>query len=263
MPELLKELDALARSLLSRMRIDLLVDDDEFDLGGQVDAKERETSPSAKPKPAPTKKWLAHPKTLRLTTRPRMPLQPDGTRIRSFKRISHSAPLPNFVFSLSDSVAHLAAKLVRENIVQMFRKLHPEKSGWNLSLVNLAVTNMAETAGNSKTANGRDIGGMFRRQDEVLKDFRVTDTDGREGSSNLDADKRDVQEVEAEHEESSSLDAGKRDVQEADVEDEESDWDDGEDTEDMNVLCGECGARLPPFAMTAHQRFHTQADMPS
>lgn len=243
MPELLKELDALARSLLSRMRIDLLADNDEFDLGEQVDAKERETSSSAKPKQAPIKKWLAHPKTLRLTTRPRMPLQADGTRVRSFKRISHSAPLPNFVFSLSDSVDHLAAKLVRENIVQMFRKLHPEKSGWNLSLVNLAVTNMAETAGNSKTANGRDIGGMFRRQDEVLKDFRVTETD--------------------ENEESSILDAGKRDAQEADVEDEESGWDDGEETEGMEVLCGECGARLPPFAMSAHKRFHTQADMPS
>ena len=243
MPELLKELDALAHSLLSRMRIDLLADDDEFDLGEQVDAKERETSPSAKPKPAPTKKWLAHPKTLRLTTRPRMPLQPDGTRIRSFKRISHSAPLPNFVFSLSDSVDHLAAKLVRENIVQMFRKLHPEKSGWNLSLVNLAVTNMAETAGNSKTANGRDIGGMFRRQDEVLKDFRVIDTD--------------------EHEESSNSDAGRRDVQEADVEDDEGGWDDEEETEGMEVFCGECGARLPPFAMSAHKRFHEQADMPS
>jgi DNA polymerase iota len=29
----------------------------------------------------------------------------------------------------------------------MFRKLHPEKTGWNLSLLNVAVTNMVESAG--------------------------------------------------------------------------------------------------------------------
>lgn len=239
MPELLKQLDGLARSLLSRMRIDLLADDDDVDVSEREDVKEWETNPPAKPKAASTKKWLAHPKTLRLTTRPRMPLQPDGTRIRSFKRISHSAPLPTFVFNLSDSIDHLATKLVRENIVQMFRKLHPEKSGWNLSLVNLAVTNMAETAGNSKTANGRDIRGMFRRQDEILKDFRVTDT--------------------VEHEESSNGDAGKRG---AEAEDEYSGWDD-EEMEGMKVCCGECGTRLPSFAMSAHERFHSQAAMQS
>lgn len=222
MPELLQELGALTRSLLGRMRIDLLGDDDDCESG------EGETA-------GPTKKWLAHPKTLRLTTRPRMPLQPDGTRVRSFKRISHSSPLPTFVFHLTDSIDQLADRLVRDHILPMFRKLHPEKSGWNLSLVNLAVTNMAETAGNSKTANGRDIGGMFRRQDEVLKDFRVTDT--------IDL------------EESNKTDVGTKEVPEAEDEDQDNGWDD-EETEGL-VCCGECGMRLPGFATAAHARFHS------
>ncbi|KAK6438973.1 hypothetical protein LTR95_004818 [Oleoguttula sp. CCFEE 5521] len=174
MPELLKELDGLAKSLLTRMRIDLLGVEDDWD---------EDNSASIAPL---LKKWLAHPKTLRLTTRPRKALLADGTRPRSFKRISHSAPLPTFVFSLSDTIDVLADKLVKEALAGMFRKLHPEKAGWNLSLVNLAVTNMAETGGESKTANGRDISGMFRRQEDVLKDFRIVE-DAAEEVDDIDA----------------------------------------------------------------------------
>jgi DNA polymerase iota len=187
------------------------------------------------------KKWLAHPKTLRLTTRPRQALLPDGTRPRSFKRISHSAPLPNFVFGLSESIDSLADKLVKESLIAMFRKLHPEKAGWNLSLVNLAVTNMAETAGNSKTANGRDIGNMFKRQEDVLKDFRVVEQD----DVVVDDDAQS---------------AGLEDVHQAVGEEEEEeeaqdDWDAEEDDEDGET-CEVCGVRLPSFAMVAHRRFH-------
>jgi DNA polymerase iota len=185
------------------------------------------------------KKWLAHPKTLRLTTRPRQALLPDGTRPRSFKRISHSAPLPNFVFGLSESVDSLADKLVKESLIGMFRKLHPEKAGWNLSLVNLAVTNMAETAGNSKTANGRDIGNMFKRQEDVLKDFRVTDVD-----EVAEDDLWDAGTVWTEREKEDKDEAGTHD-----------DWDNEEEDEDGEV-CEDCGMRLPSFAMGAHRRFH-------
>ncbi|KAK5736950.1 hypothetical protein LTR17_007097 [Elasticomyces elasticus] len=220
MPELLKELDGLARSLITRMRIDLLGEEDVVD---KDEATEDVTLIRA-PTPLTSKKWLAHPKTLRLTTRPRSPLQPDGTRIRSFKRISHSAPLPSFVFGLSESVDALAERLVREVLVGMFRKLHPEKSGWNLSLVNLAVTNMAETAGESKTANGRDISNMFKRQDDVLKDFRV-----KEESPEPLEEQQDV------------VDG----------------WDDdGELADDDRGCCSECGMQIPMFAMLAHKRFH-------
>jgi len=228
LPEVLQELDALARSLITRMRIDLLVHEEDA-------SKEEDLRPGDLEQiftQVTSKKWLAHPKTLRLTTRPRSPLQPDGTRIRSFKRISHSAPLPNFVFGLSESVESLADRLVREALLPMFRKLHPEKSGWNLSLVNLAVTNMAETAGESKTARGRDIGNMFRRQDDVLKDFQI-----REASpSPAEDSKLEAQVVPG---------VG---------------WDDDvEHGDDDLECCGDCGTRMPAFAMVAHRRFHLPA----
>lgn len=173
MTKLLTELNTLAQSLIKRMRIDLLSTEDDF-------VEEKSTSEGdaseAVDRVVIGKRWLAHPRTLRLTTRPRLPLRADGTRERTMKRISHSCPLPNFVFDLRESTEAVAEKLVRQTVLHMFRRLHPEKSGWDLSLVNLAVTNMAEAAGESKTANGRDISNMFKRQDEVLKDFRVTES---------------------------------------------------------------------------------------
>lgn len=238
LPEVLKELNLLAKSLLTRMRVDLLGNEDDFEAESPADEAVED------PKAISTegKKWLAHPKTLRLTTRPRQALLPDGTRPRSFKRISHSAPLPNFVFSLSESLESLADKLVKESLLGMFRKLHPEKAGWNLSLVNLAVTNMAETAGNSKTANGRDIGSMFKRQDDVLKDFRVTDYSdvvSREetlGEALPDAIVADEPSLKA-------------------TEEAQPEWD--SDEEDDGAACEVCGMRLPVFAMVAHRRFHS------
>jgi len=247
MPELLKELNVLAKSLISRMRIDLLGEDDNFD--EHKDDAER-VAIGQITQPATSKKWLAHPKTLRLTTRPRQPLQPDGTRQRSFKRISHSAPLPNFVFSLSDSVDVLVEKLVHGTLVTMFRKLHPEKSGWNLSLVNLAVTNMAETAGDSKTANGRNIGSMFRRQDDVLRDFRVTDISP-------------LHDIGTAVKESGAKDGWDRGVLDSpgtrvgNDGDEMDGWDDDGGANEDDERCEHCGLRMPSFAMIAHRRFHT------
>ena len=239
LPEVLKELNVLAKSLLIRMRVDLLGSEDDVDPAfpegdEEEDAKAATTTEG--------KKWLAHPKTLRLTTRPRQALLPDGTRPRSFKRISHSAPLPNFVFGLSESVDSLADKLVQESLIGMFRKLHPEKAGWNLSLVNLAVTNMAETAGNSKTANGRDIGNMFKRQEDVLKDFRVTDVD-------------EVTEENVWTAGTEWTDGVEEDEEDAETRDE---WEDEEGDEDGEA-CEDCGMRLPSFAMVAHRRFHIAA----
>jgi DNA polymerase iota len=235
LPEVHRELETLAKSLLTRMRIDLLGDEND----DEPQPLESEMIDEVKAVKTEGKKWLAHPKTLRLTTRPRQALLPDGTRPRSFKRISHSAPLPNFVYGLSESIDSLADKLVKESLMAMFRKLHPEKAGWNLSLVNLAVTNMAETAGNSRTANGRDIGNMFKRQEDVLKDFRVVE----EADGVVEDD---------------AFDAGVEEADQAVREDEEEaqdDWDAEEDDEDGET-CEVCGIKLPSFAMVAHRRFH-------
>jgi DNA polymerase iota len=237
-PEVIKELNTLAQSLLKRMRIDLLGDEDGFE-EKKPDA-DSDATETPKAVPIDGKKWLAHPKTLRLTTRPRQALLPDGTRPRSFKRISHSAPLPTFAFLLNESIETLSDKLVRESLISMFRKLHPEKAGWNLSLVNLAVTNMAETAGNSKTANGRDIGNMFKKQEDVLRDFRVIDS-GDAGTP-----------VEVPDDRFSASVKGRVSDGEEEANDE---WDHGE-VEDGEA-CELCGVRLPGFAMVAHRRFHS------
>jgi DNA polymerase iota len=251
LPEVVKVLNTLAQSLLKRMRVDLLGDEDGF--GEQSTRVDAGATEEPKAILLEGKKWLAHPKTLRLTTRPRQALLPDGTRPRSFKRISHSAPLPTFVFLLHESVEILADKLVKESLIGMFRKLHPEKAGWNLSLVNLAVTNMAETAGNSKTAKGRDIGNMFRRQGDVLREFRVVDdgdvgalVDGGSMGTPVEEEVADGLAVDLNVEEQASDD-------EEETNDDE--WDDGgnEDGE----ACDLCGVRLPGFAMVAHRRFHS------
>ncbi|OMP85448.1 hypothetical protein BK809_0004118, partial [Diplodia seriata] len=98
-----------------------------------------------------------------------------NTRPRAFARISRSALLPNFVFSLTTPVDSLAERLVDEALLPLFRRLHPEKSGWDLSLVNVAVTNLADSAGGARTSSGRDIGAMFKTQNRVLNQWRVTD----------------------------------------------------------------------------------------
>ena len=242
LPEVVRELNTLAQSLLKRMRVDLLGDEDGVE-GKSMDA-DADADAAAAEAPrvfhADGKKWLAHPKTLRLTTRPRQAFLPDGTRPRSFKRISHSAPLPTFVFLLNESIEPLADKLVRESLLSMFRKLHPEKAGWNLSLVNLAVTNMAETAGDSKTANGRDIGNMFKRQEDVLKDFRVVE--GGDAATPVEAvDGCSFEEAEG------RVSDGEEDAHDG--------WDASEDQD--GEACELCGVRLPGFAMVAHRRFHS------
>jgi DNA polymerase iota len=238
-PEVIKVLNTLAQSLLKRMRVDLLGDEDGFEeKKPDIDAGPDVTETSKAISSTDGKKWLAHPKTLRLTTRPRQALLPDGTRPRSFKRISHSAPLPTFVFLLNENIEVLADKLVKESLITMFRRLHPEKAGWNLSLVNLAVTNMAETAGDGRTAKGRDIGGMFRRQEDVLREFRFVD---------------EVTPIVEEVDDGVDVDVEKQ-VSDGEEEANDDGWDADED-EDGQV-CDLCGVRLPGFAMVAHRRFH-------
>jgi DNA polymerase iota len=233
--ELLKQLKLLAQSLLTRMRIDLLADEDNF---GELKTDALQDTSDLSNFSILNKKWLAHPKTLRLSTRPKQPLLPGGTRSRTMKRISHSCPLPNLVFSLQEGIESLAEKLVGTTLLHMFRKLHPEKTLWNLSLINLAVTNMAEAGGESKTANGRDIGSMLRRQEDVLKDFKVTITD------------ESAPEVEA------VLEPRAKDEVETNRENEEA-WDDDEYGDETTEYCRHCDSHIPMFAMVAHQRFHS------
>ena len=262
MDEVEKELGALSKSLLRRMRLDLTeVDDNISDLddhGEELEGKEASCI---------SRRWLAHPRTLRLSTRPRPPIMPDGTRPRSFNRISRSAPMPSFVYSLKEAIEVLAEKLVADALIPSFRKLHPEPSGWNLSLVNIAAVNMMPVGSDDKNAGGRDISKMFRRQDEVLKPWKVEDTDetitekshGVQTDDSTGSFAQSIEESLANQEfgegngaEESTISVG------ADTDSEEA-WNSEGETE-QGSRCRICGLVLPGFAMSAHERFHMNPD---
>jgi len=237
----------LATSLIKRMRTDLLQDDDDRDSGN-------------------TKRWIAHPKTVRLSTRPRPPLNSDGTRARSFNRISRSGPLPNFVFNIKEGtfIDAIVEKLVQETLIPMFRKLHPYPSGWNLSLVNICVTNMVQTASDGGKGGGRDIGRMFKRQEEVLKEWKVEDKDVPPDfiPEKTEFESQDVVQADpsAGNEVLDSFMEGSEDVisPTQTTNEDQGDWED-EEVEDDNgnrEKCNECGAVMPGYAMAAHERFH-------
>jgi DNA polymerase iota len=261
MDKVAQELRMLARSLLRRIHTDLIEDGVE---DGSVQALPEAIAEGT----ATSKRWIAHPRTVRLSTRPRPPQNPDGSRHRSFARISKSAPMPNFVFNSGASIEDVAERLVSETLLPLFRRLHPEKTGWNLSLVNVAVTNMADAA-SEKGGVGRNISNMFKRQDDVLKAWRV-----EEGKEERDGEEKNEEEEEAwigVQDELRPIATASGAVSRVGSEDaptlSQSDatvlkdvWEsDGEDmTEGDTYCCEDCGALMPLFAMGAHIRWHAQ-----
>ncbi|KAH7351010.1 hypothetical protein BKA65DRAFT_453778 [Rhexocercosporidium sp. MPI-PUGE-AT-0058] len=240
LPEVMKELRILAMSLVKRMYTDLLDDGNDLE--------------------STTKRWIAHPKTVRLSTRPRPPLNSDGTRTRTFNRISRSGPLPNSVFNLKDGLDAVVEKLVLETLVPMFRKLHPYPSGWNLSLVNIGVTNMVEAASETGKGGGRDISRMFERQEEVLKEWKVEDRDVPPDPvperSSVSPD--DAQTDPSAGDEVWPLNTGSEDSirPTQNTIDDTGAWEEDEEQDDDREKCNTCGAIMPGFAMAAHERFH-------
>lgn len=230
--EVQKELRLLSTSLIKRMHTDLL--EDEGTEGN--------------------KHWLAHPKTIRLSTRPRLPLKADGTTTRSFNRVSRSCPLPNFIFNLREGIDALVEKLVQETLIPMFHRLHDSK-GWKLSLINICVANMVETASMHTKGRGQHIGHMFKHQVDVLKEWRVEDKDvppeGFIGQEEADDSLKG--EFSMETEPSAGGINGSEDVLPM-TQDDEVQWHDDEETDCER--CSVCGAIMPPFAMTAHERYH-------
>ena len=263
MEEVVKELRTLAQSLLKRMRLDLTETDEDDD---QEPDKENSTDQEARARA--TCQWLAHPKTLRLTTRPRPPLNADGTRTRSFNRISRSGPMPVWIFNLDESIENLAERLVNEALIPSFRKLHPEKAGWNLSLVNVAATNMVESAADGKFGSGRDIGKMFRRQEDVLKPWKVEDRDVAPEEVNESVDVAFLERAKSVSEEVDSADDEvavpthhrSQPKIEAVSSPEDGSWESDEEYAEGGETCVACGATMPTFAMAAHQRFHLDPD---
>lgn len=216
-----KELLSLAASLIRRMRTDLT-------------ERYRDEAASSTPETRGVR-WLARPRTLRLSTVPRQTPGAESTQTRGSSRISNSAPLPQFVFNLDDSVDALAERLVRESAISMFRKLHRERAGWNLRVLNIAVTNMVEVAGDGKNNSGRDISKMFRRQ-------------GTEYQNSPPAP-GPIQSSAANGVPPATLPAAS-----------EGSWEsDGEEESMPCVPCSICGAPIPHFALVAHEVYHSSS----
>ena len=261
-----KEFKMLSISLIKRMRLDLTCLVDDGDEGIALDGEEEDLASDTKA--TASRRWIAHPKTIRLSTRPRPPLNPDGTRSRTFARISKSSSMPSFVLSLVQDITVLAERFVEEVVFPLFRKLHPETSGWNLSLVNLCATTMSMTASEGKAGVGRDIARMLRRQKDVLKDWKVADVDvpppDDEPDEPDDRQKEQDHSVQFESESSSHCPPhraglGSEDAlastQGSSVSDEA--WDSEGEELQLGSKCQRCGATMPFFAMVAHERFHS------
>ncbi|KAH7154947.1 hypothetical protein B0J13DRAFT_495844 [Dactylonectria estremocensis] len=204
----LEELHKLSYSLVRRMRVDLLVPDENAEAPG-------------------VQRWMARPRTLRLTVRSWGTLA--ASQSHNSGRVSRSGTLPSFIFDLQDDIDHIAERLVSEALLPLLRRLQPEKGQrWNLQLINICVANMAMGATDDKAGVGRDIANMLKRQDEVLRPFQVV--------SNPESEV---------HEE----------LGESDMEEEEGDDDVSWETSG-NVPCPHCGHSIPPFAVSAHNRYH-------
>jgi DNA polymerase iota len=234
------ELSKLAASLLRRMHVDLT----EADQPGRGSAGQTEG-------PKRTK-WLAHPKTLRLSTRPKT--SPNQGTPYNWGRASRSQPLQTFVFH---DIAHevIVRRLVKEALFPMFLQLNPAKAeGWNIGMINICVANMTLTATDDTAGNGRDISQMFKKQDEVLREFRLYD-DG----SHTPPKVAQVPNT-GEQNDKIGLDilvADGVDMEFADGYASESEsgfeaWGNREGSQ----ACPRCGHYLPDFALTAHQRYH-------
>lgn len=296
MSEVIPELKMLATSLIKRMQADLTSQSDNNHLPTPNNHEAPPPHPFTSPQNPPSSKtWIAHPKTLRLSTRPRPPLNADGTRPRLFTRISRSCALPSFVFDLRADPAILAERLVDEALLPLFSKLHPEKSGWNLSLVNLCVAKMVMAGSDTRRGGaGRDISSMFRRQEEDL--VRRVVVEDHAGEEDSDVDMVDAGAYDHDHDRAGAGDesprattavpspaptplspAGESDsgdlVQMNSPGNADSrpvvDWDSADGVDEMSESesesegaggggsrCRFCSAAVPAFALAAHERFH-------
>lgn len=208
MPQVTEELHKLSCSLVRRLRVDLLIVDDKADQPGAL-------------------RWLARPKTLRLSIR-EWP-QSGSLYSQSFSRTSRSGSLPSFVFEPEADIEQIAERLVSEALLPLFRRLQGESDHkWNLQLINICAANMVPGAADGKSSVGRDIAHMLRKQDEVLAPWRVI-PDADPIASRSDG-------------------SGESDFEDADASE-------GWDTADQTT-CPQCGHLTPRFALPAHVRYH-------
>lgn len=219
MAQITEELFKLSCSLVRRMRVDLVSQDTNAD-------------------DALAQRWIARPRTLRLSIRS-WP-KPGSGQERNFSRVSRSAPLPGFIFDLRAGIEAIAEQLVSDALLPLLRRLSAEKgsSGWNLQLVNVCVANMAAGAADDKHGAGRDIANMFKKQDEVLRPWRVTEEEEEKEEQHDEGQENDPTSVPEMDDEFEALDA-------------DASW-----AGATGEVCNICGLPIPTFAASAHFRYH-------
>lgn len=253
--EIRREMSLITASLLRRMHVDLLEDD-----VPQTQTQAQDPASSS------SRRWLACPRTIRLTTRPYTSLN-EG-KPYNWARASRSTSLSSFVFSHSMTSEQIAEKLVAETLLPLFYKLNPAPRGWNIGLINVCVTNISGPASDGGAI--RDIGTMFRRQDDVLREFTAYDETpsytGTETQMTRSAERKRERDDEKGGVQSVSVVAVREGGDEEGDDQEEnfgSDdaWDEhhshNSSQEDDTEQCPLCGHFLPRFAMAAHERFHS------
>lgn len=243
--EVERELSKITASLLRRMHVDL-TEDDAFAPHASANSLTGRLGSEAQ-NHQKQKRWLAHPKTIRLSTRPKTSIT-DG-KPYNWGRSSRSQSFPTFVFMSDDDNETTVARLVKETILPMFFKLNPGSGEWNIGLVNICAANMVLTAteGNA-TSSGRDISHMFRRQEGILREFKVYNEDDTPISQGI------TEAIQPPDFPSPSED--EEEVVDVDFYAASESW----NAEDGSQPCNICRHYIPPFAMSAHKRYHDLGD---
>ncbi|KAH8159152.1 hypothetical protein CIB48_g9086 [Xylaria polymorpha] len=249
--EVVRELHALATSLIRRMRVDLT----EVDLTA---ATQKATPTALDPRPpSNAPRWLAYPKTLRLSTR----TKPKQT-VPSSSTNPTAAEVPNF------SPGRASRDRIRAPA------LPPSAPGARRRVEPGAAEYLRDEHGRGRQRGrgrgggaGRDIGRMFRTQEDKLREWTVYDSsplpapvvhssDDGVGEYVADEDmQKDIVTVQEEdmHGELTANSSAPL-VDDGDDEVDDEIWD-GQDESDSQ-LCQICGHVLPAFAISAHERFH-------
>ncbi|KAK6528268.1 hypothetical protein TWF281_009515 [Arthrobotrys megalospora] len=214
----------------------------------------------------PSKKWQAFPKTLRISTR-------DRYTTKYPSRNSKSAPMPNFVFSLSTRLEETARRLAKEALVPLFKRLHSSDTSsgakYDLALINVAAVNM----GTGETGvEGGDVAAMFKRYSEVFPegDHERKRTSQKRSFLETQENSEPQEQITDEYSGTDANESKEEDVREENEDEEEiedgflsdDEFSDGvaSDEGSQDVVCKKCHVRLPIFAIGAHERFHKQMD---
>ncbi|KAK4122609.1 DNA/RNA polymerase [Parathielavia appendiculata] len=301
--EIRRELHAITASLLRRMHIDLLDDTTTTTTSPPPPTSNQHHNhrhPSSKSTPTMTaKKWLAQPKTLRLSTRQYIPLSEhqyhqQNNDPSAWARTSRSCTLPSFALDISLPLEQIATRLVDETLLPLFWKMNPNppvepskpkdaaggvsgggggeseqrNKAWGIGLINVCVTNMVGAG----SAGARDIGEMFRgvhrRNDgtgavvaeAVGMRSHDCDNDGA-GDDGLGERRREAT-TGLEVERSGNGGDDDLEVVRDDGEGEDDGtWDNDTDTSEGDVdRCALCDRFIPRFALSAHERYHSMED---